>query len=237
MMNELLTFLSSVAASATLSGLLLWLFKNWVSERLKNAIKYEYDQKLESYKTELQAKADWDLEEIRAELARARESDLERLRTELNRSSEDRARKLERLLRHYERQVEEFYGPLWNMVHQLYVCNHTKSQLVSGVRGEQISKVEEYYQNAYFGPLHNEIREIIKTKLYLVEGAEMPQSFYAYLKHALQERDQRTLAKDYRVDTSFLPGIEWPSQFHADIKQGFDSAMKNYEACLAGLKA
>lgn len=236
-MNEVTTILSSAAVSAALTSLLVWLFKSWISERLKNAIRHEYDQKLETHKTELKSQADVALERIRAQLTREREGDMERLRAELSRVSEDRSRKLERLLRHYERQVEEFYGPLWNMVHQLYVCNHTKSELVARLSGEQARAVEDYYQKTYFIPLHTEIREIIKTKLYLVEGAEMPASFYDYLKHALQERDQRNLALDYRVDTSFLPGVEWPSNFHNDIKRGFDNAMKRYEECLAGLKA
>ncbi len=237
-MSEIVqTVLSSAAVSAALSGLLLWLFKSWISERLKNAIKFEYDQKLEIHKTELKSQSDLALEGIRAELTREREGDLARLRAELTRTSEDRTRKLERLLRHYKRQVEEFYGPLWNMVHQLYVCNHTKSQLVSHLSREQVAKAEDYYQKTYFSPLHAEIREIIKTKLYLVEGAVMPSSFYDYLKHALQERDQRNLARDYAVDTSFLPGVEWPPGFHDDIRRGFDNAMKHYEDCLAGLKA
>lgn len=198
--------LSSAAVSAALTGALLWLFRTWISERLKNAIKFEYDQKLEEFSAEL------------------------------SRLSEDRTRKLERLLRHYERQVEEFYGPLWNMVHQLYVCNHTKSQLVSRLDAENAAKVEHYYQSTYFKPLHDEIREIIKTKLYLVEGTEMPESFYAYLKHALQERDQRELSHEFGLDTSFLPGVPWPRRFHDDIKNGFDNAMRRYEQCLDGLK-
>jgi hypothetical protein len=237
MNGTLQTILSSAVVSAALTSGLWWMFKSWLSEHLKNAIKYEYERKLESHKIELKSQSDVELERIRAELARDRERELERLRMELNRSSEDRTRKLERLLRHYERQVEEFYGPLWNMVHQLYVCNDTKSQLLLGAGHEQAGKIEEYYQNIYFGPLHIEIREILKTKLYLVEGAEMPRSFYDYLKHALQERDQRTLARDYLVDTSFLPGVEWPPRFHDDIKRGFDNAMRHYEECLAGLKA
>jgi hypothetical protein len=207
-MNDIVTtILSSAAISAGLTGALFWLFRNWISERLKNAIKFEYDQKLGSFSAQL------------------------------SRLSEDRTRKLERLLRYYERQVEEFYGPLWNMVHQLYVCNDTKSELLPHLDADKAAKVEQYYQDTYFKPLHDEIRHTIKTKLYLIEGAEIPDSFYAYLKHALQERDQRELAQHAGIDTSFLPGVPWPSRFHDDIKNGFDSAMKRYEQCLDGLKA
>ena len=202
----LTTVFSSAVVSSFLVALFLWLFQNLISERLKGSIKFEYDQKFE------------------------------RLTVELARLSEDRTRKLERLLRHYERQVEEFYGPLWNMVHQLYVCNETKDKITKRLSPEEVGKVEEYYQRNYFRPLHDEIRQIIKTKLYLVDGTSMPESFYAYLRHATQERDQRELAGLHNVHTPFLRGVPWPSEFHDEIRSGFDLAMKNYQQCLDGLK-
>ena len=64
----------------------------------------------------------------------------------------------------------------------------------------------------------------------------MPESFYEYLKHAAQERDQRTLWKQHHIDTAFLKGQPWPRHFYPDIKQGFEQAMKNYERCVEGLR-
>jgi hypothetical protein len=222
MSGFLSTVLSSAAVSAALVTMLLWLFQNLISERLKGTIKFEFDQRLE---------------QIRNAIKFAYDQKLEHLTVELARLSEDRTRKLERLLRHYERQVEEFYGPLWNMVHQLYVCNETKDKLTGRLNSEEASKVEEYYQQNYFRPLHDEIRQIMKTKLYLVDGAAMPESFYVYLRHATQERDQRELASLHHVHTAFLRGVPWPRDFHEDIRNGFDTAMKNYQQCLDGLKA
>jgi hypothetical protein len=202
----LTTVLSSVAVSTALAGLLLWLLKSWIAERLKNALKFEYDQKLEAIKLELAT------------------------------LKEDRTRKLEKMLAYYERQIEEFYGPLWNMIHQLYVCNETKDKLVERLDPERTQRVHEYYQAAYFRPVHDEIRSIIKTKLYLVDGVEMPDSFYSYLRHATQERDQRELANNQHIDTSNVKGVPWPADFHRDIKRGFDTAMRRYEECLNGLR-
>jgi hypothetical protein len=203
----LLTVFSSAAVSTVLTGLLLWLLKNLISERLKGAIRFEYDEKLK------------------------------RVDMELTRLSEDRTRKLERLLKHYERQIEEFYGPLWNLVHQLYVGNETKERLERRLNAEQRTTVDRYYHETHFGPIHEEIRQIIKTRLYLVDGGAMPDSFYEYLRHASQERDQRELAEQQHIDTSFLKGVPWPEEFHQEIKRGFDTAMKNYEDCLDGIKS
>jgi len=51
-----------------LSGVLVWLFRTWIAERLKGAIKNEYDQKLETHKAELKGLHDTELERLRADL-------------------------------------------------------------------------------------------------------------------------------------------------------------------------
>ena len=163
--------------------------------------------------------------------------DLKELESELSRASEDRTRKLESLMGHYQRQIEEFYGPLFNMVNQVFVANHVLWAIVGQVDDQQAEQVRDYFNETYFDPMHADIRQILKTKLYLVEGPSMPHSFYLYLKHAAQERDQRTLWKLHGINTAFLKGEPWPDAFYDDIRGGFDIAMKNYERCLDGLKA
>lgn len=60
--------ITSAAVSVALSGLLLWMIRSWLSERLKNAIKHEYEQKLETHKTQLKAQSDVELEKLRSQL-------------------------------------------------------------------------------------------------------------------------------------------------------------------------
>jgi hypothetical protein len=61
--------LLEVITSASVSGLLVWLTKSWISERLRNAIKNEYDQKLESHKAQLKAQSDVEIEKLRSQLS------------------------------------------------------------------------------------------------------------------------------------------------------------------------
>ena len=63
----------------------------------------------------------------------------------------------------------------------------------------------------------------------------MPESFYEYLRHALQERDQRRLWEQLNVDTSFVPGTPWPERFYEDVKNGFTAAMHDYDRSLGVL--
>ena len=66
--NFIVQIITSAAVSVSLSGLLLWLTKSWLSEHLKNAIKHEYDQKLETHKAQLKAQSDVELEKLRSQL-------------------------------------------------------------------------------------------------------------------------------------------------------------------------
>jgi hypothetical protein len=163
--------------------------------------------------------------------------DLKAMESGLAQTAEDRRRKLEGLLRYYQRQIEEFYGPLFNSVHQIFMANEVQAAILKTVRGDAAERVIDYFHETYFGPLHDTIREVMRTKLYLAEGQEVPDSFYRYLQHAGQERDQRVLWKRFGIDTSFLRGEPWPDDFYDDIEKGFETAMANHENCLAGLRA
>jgi hypothetical protein len=65
-----ISVLASIAASGALSGLLIWLSREWISTRLKASIQHEYDQKLESLKSQLKAQSDVALVELRASVER-----------------------------------------------------------------------------------------------------------------------------------------------------------------------
>lgn len=65
----LLEVITAAGVSAILTGLWLWLTKSWISERLKNAIKSEYDQKLETHKSQLKAQTDVEVEKLKSSLS------------------------------------------------------------------------------------------------------------------------------------------------------------------------
>jgi hypothetical protein len=65
----LLEMITVAGVSAVLTSLLIWLTKSWISERLKNAIKNEYDQKLETHKSQLKAQTDVEIEKLKSSLS------------------------------------------------------------------------------------------------------------------------------------------------------------------------
>jgi len=162
----------------------------------------------------------------------------------LAKQKEDRVRQLEGTKNHLERQIEEFYGPLFNFVHQIVVCNHVQHEILytKDSKGNSIKsaadadKVRQLFQDTYFIPLHDEMIRILKTRLYLIEGAEMPESFYKYLRHSIQEQVQGTLWRKHGVDTSHVRGLPYPNEIYQDVKRGLDSTMFKYEQCINNLK-
>jgi hypothetical protein len=67
-MSEIITFISSVGGSALLTAGLIFLARNLIAERLKNAIKHEYDEKLETHKAQLRREYDREIEQLKAQL-------------------------------------------------------------------------------------------------------------------------------------------------------------------------
>jgi hypothetical protein len=64
MLDTIKIIVFSAGFSAVFSGAIIWLFKSWISERLKNAIAYEYAEKLKAVEHEYNQQ----LEKLRAQL-------------------------------------------------------------------------------------------------------------------------------------------------------------------------
>jgi hypothetical protein len=74
--NLALSILSGGAAGA----FIIWLLKDWISERLAQSIKHQYDEKLARYTTELQAESEKKIEMYRYEIRQAESVNQERWR-------------------------------------------------------------------------------------------------------------------------------------------------------------
>lgn len=68
-----ITTVTSAGVSASLLAVIGWLGRSWISERLKGAIKHEYDDRLETLKAELKVQGDAHLASLRAEVDRQAE--------------------------------------------------------------------------------------------------------------------------------------------------------------------
>lgn len=62
------TILTSMVSSGAFSVAVIWLTQSLISERLKNAIKSEYDLQLESHKAHLKSSSDTSIEKLKSNL-------------------------------------------------------------------------------------------------------------------------------------------------------------------------
>ena len=146
----------------------------------------------------------------------------------------DRVRGQELRVKHLERQIEEFYGPLHSLVEQIMVTNDVQESVLTRHRRTALSpdekaRVRRLLHNEYFRPLHDQIAVILRSKLYLVEGVALPDSFYAYLKHTNQERVQADLWQKEGLDTSHVSGQPSPDAFPTELRAGLNKLMTEYE--------
>lgn len=68
-----LTLISSAGISVALSATGVWLARSWITERLQQSIKYEYDEKLAAINAELKLRGDSQLAALKAEVDRQAE--------------------------------------------------------------------------------------------------------------------------------------------------------------------
>lgn len=108
----LLEVITAATVSALLTGLLLWLTKSWIAERLKNAIKSEYDQKLETHKAELKARTNADIETHKAQLKSRMDVEIEKLKSALSVSAAERHFKFSKLHEERAAVIAETYSLL-----------------------------------------------------------------------------------------------------------------------------
>jgi hypothetical protein len=151
---------------------------------------------------------------------------------------EDRTRRLDLLLKLRARQIEELYGPLLSLIEQIFNVWQVRANVLQGTQYsvEDQGRIHEFFWQRYFTPLHQEIGMLLRTKLYLLEGGRLPESFTEYLEHATQEACQHQLWSELGIDTSKIQGRQWPKTFYEDVKNALDRLMAEYQSGLIRLE-
>ncbi len=149
-----LTIISSAAVSAALSGLLLWITKTWIAERLKNAIKAEYDTKLESHKAQLKAEYDKQLETHKAQLKARSDVEIEQLKSSLNIAANQRNTTFSHLHTRRVDVIAKTYAKL-KKLHDC-VANYVKPHELSGERSKEERRNDVVDASADFTPYYSQ---------------------------------------------------------------------------------
>lgn len=153
---------------------------------------------------------------------------------------EDRTRRLELRIKHLQRQIEDFYGPLYNLITEITVSKQVLDAIVvtegpSPLTSDESVRLKVFVRETQMKPLHEQIIAILRTKLYLVDGTRAPASFHEYLRHAIQERLQREIWTTLKISTAHIKGRPFPDDFRKDVEAGLLAVMRKYEDTVAEL--
>jgi hypothetical protein len=149
----------------------------------------------------------------------------------------DKTRRLELMLQHHERQIEEFYGPIMILIQRVWNIWRIREEIFEKMSPEDNARpldeikrdITRFVYENYFSTIHKEIAEIIKEKAYLIDGAILPQSFNDYLAHSIMQEIQNRLWYEKSMSTQSVPEKKWPYEFPKDIERGFNSSMNSYQ--------
>jgi hypothetical protein len=156
----------------------------------------------------------------------------------LSRVREDRTRRLQILHNYHERQIQEFYAPLYSSLHLISVGSEIYAKMISAFcpdGKEARDRFEEAFDLQYYKPIHDEIREIFKTKLYLMESDKVEAIYLHYLRHS-QEEDMFYKLRAEKIDLSSEKRTPWKPDFPVEVKEGLAQARRNYRAVLNELE-
>jgi hypothetical protein len=145
---------------------------------------------------------------------------------------EDRARQLEIRLKYRAQQIGELYGPLASLIEQIFNVWTVRENILghTAYSPEDDARVKEFVWQRYFKPLHNEIALLLRTKLYLLEGDVLPNSFRAYLEHSTQEDCQHLLWSELSLGTSQVPAKAWPDDFYENVKSQLVALIRDHRS-------
>lgn len=151
---------------------------------------------------------------------------------------ERRQKRIEFRRAYIQRQIEEFYGPLYSLLWQLFSSNSLQQRMTTqcSFSEDEKNRVQQYFFEAHFLPLHARIKSILDSKLYLVDGTDMPRSFYDYLTHSLQEDTQRQLWINQGISTVAVRGTSFPPEFYETVEETLKKLMREYEISVQELK-
>ena len=142
---------------------------------------------------------------------------------------ESKKKKKEEQLNYVLKQIEEFYGPLFNLTTQVIHLGAVKNKLAIPPPRQD---VEDFFDEFYFTNLHREILKILKTKYHLIKG-EVPKGLLEeYMDYSLMYLSQKEMFIKKGIKTHGIVNTGNDHNFNAFINQGLKRAINRRDELL-----
>lgn len=217
-----ITVISSAAVSVVLSGLLLWITKTWISERLKNAVKAEYDTKLESHKAQLKAEYDTQVETHKAQLKARSDVELEQLKSTLSIVASQR----NTAFSHLQTRRVDVIANTYSKLRKLHDCvaNYVKPFEAIGERSKEDRRMDVVNASEDFTPYYSQ------NQIFLSRDAARA------VQHVNQELISITNLFIHTVELPKTPNTEqWvkiTERFNGSVKEALEALEKQLRQLL-----
>jgi hypothetical protein len=147
-------------------------------------------------------------------------------------------------LRHLQSQIEDLYGPLYGLIQFGEAINQIEMlRLPAGSRDErgrprdeEGGKVIRFFREHYYLPLNQQIVELIRTKVYLLDSDAIPTSFNDFIRHAAQLDCFHQLWKEADISTHGVKPIEYPLNFKSDVERTLNELRREYNEYIRRMK-
>jgi hypothetical protein len=91
------------------------------------------------------------------------------------------------------------------------------------------AQVMNYFKDRFFLPINSQIAELLRSKVYLLESSDIPDSFKSVISHQAQFESLHHLWKDEGISNlGIVTGTGWPRQFNSDVAITLQKLRKRY---------
>jgi len=148
---------------------------------------------------------------------------------------EDHARKAQAAIRHLERQIEEFYGPLDGLLtyaDTVYQLEQKRKQLRPSEQSANDKDVIQFFIESYYIPLNRQITELMHSKVHLMVEEKIPESYKEFMAQAATLESFHNLWRKTGLHSFFMPPPErdWAKALRAEVAQSlFELRTKHAE--------
>ena len=139
----------------------------------------------------------------------------------------DNTKRLQMMLDRTDAQIREFYAPLVALTDQLNSMSVVTDLTKRNSQGGSGHSFDPHLFERFFRPLHEEIVEILKTKIHLKEGADTP-SFVDYFEHYAAQKVYWE-CKAASLPVGDLECRPFPAAFFWDLRKDYDKVSQRYE--------
>ena len=154
----------------------------------------------------------------------------------LTSSRESAARKTEARKRYIERQIEELYGPLFNLTQQLASVRDIRAKILTTKwelehkdnDNDEIVEIRRFIRTDCVHPIFEKMESILTNRLFLLEDNEMPPSFQKLLRHITQNDTQHRLWTVKNISTINVEGTPYPDDFPKDVAAALSRLTNEY---------